>query len=328
MHDLQGVQRRVPAFGGRTEIPDTVSLQQIISEIRDNCAPWASGGHVADYIPALATVPADRFAIALSPLAGDEPVVGDVDVTLSIQSISKIFTLTLAMQKLDDMESLWNRVGREPSGSSFNSLVQLEHERGIPRNPFINPGAIVVADLLIEACSNPREELLALVSDLAGSEVKVDDEVWESERQTGARNRAIANLMSDFGNLRHPVEVVLDNYFHQCSLAMTPRQLARAVRFMANDGVDPATGRQIVAPEESRRLAALMLTCGTYDAAGEFAFQVGMPCKSGVGGAIVGIVPDRMGVCVWSPPLDANSNSLAGMAALTRLATRAGLSIF
>ncbi len=293
------------------------------------CEPLAERGHVADYIPALAHVDPHRYAIAVAPVDSDGAfVVGDADISLSVQSISKLFTLTLAMQKTGDLAGLWERVGREPSGTSFNSLVQLEYEEGIPRNPFINPGAIVVADHLLDACDHPREELVSLVSELSGSEVTVDDDVWESERATGTRNRAIANLIAGFGNLRNAVETVLDNYFHQCSLAMTPRQLARSVRFIANDGVDPASGRRIVTPEQSRRLGALMLTCGTYDAAGQFAFQVGMPCKSGVGGAIVAIVPDRMGVCVWSPPLDDNGNSLAGMASLTELATRAGLSIF
>jgi glutaminase len=321
--------RRVPAFGGRVETPDSVAdLQALIEEVADNCAPLADQGETADYIPALARVPRDRFAIAMSTLDDDEPVVGDADVRLSIQSISKLFTLTLAMRKVDDIATLWERVGREPSGTSFNSLVQLEHEHGVPRNPFINPGAIVVADHLLDACDDPRAELLELLSELAGSPVEVDEQVWASERETGTRNRAIANLMAGFGNLRNPVEDVLDSYFHQCAVEMTPRQLARAVRFVANDGIDPATGRAVVTPEQSRRLGALMLTCGTYDAAGEFAFQVGMPCKSGVGGAIVAVVPDVLGVCVWSPPLDANGNSLAGSAALTRLATRGGLSIF
>lgn len=320
--------RGVPAFGGRTQTPGPERLDEILAEVRDLCAPLAKRGEVADYIPALATVDPDRYAIALAQLDGSEPVIGDADVTLSIQSISKLFTLTLAMQRIPDMGALWDRVGREPSGTSFNSLVQLEYEEGIPRNPFINSGAIVVADHLREVCKDSDAELVELVSELAGSPVEVDEQVWSSERETGTRNRAIANLMAGFGNLRHPVEVVLDDYFRQCSLAMTPRQLARAVRFIANDGVDPGSGRQVVTAAQSRRLGALMLTCGTYDAAGEFAFQVGIPCKSGVGGAIVGIVPDRMGLCVWSPPLDPNGNSLAGMASLTQLATRAGLSIF
>jgi len=296
--------------------------------VAENCRELATHGEVADYIPALAQVPADRFAIAVSQLDGEEPVSGDVDVPLSVQSISKLFTLTLAMQRPDDMPRLWTRVGREPSGTSFNSLVQLEHEQGVPRNPLINSGAIVVADHLREVTDDPRTELVELVSELAGSDIAIDAEVWESERETDTRNRAIANLMASFGNLHHPVEDVLDDYFRQCSLRMTPRQLARSIRFLANDGVDPASRRRVLRPELSRRLAALLLTCGTYDAAGEFAFQVGIPCKSGVGGAIVGLVPDTLALCVWSPPLDTQGNSLAGGAALTRLATRAGFSVF
>lgn len=321
-------ERSVPAFGGRTPTPSTPELQRLLEEVAEECRPLASQGLLADYIPALAGVPADAFAIAVSRLDGDEPAVGDADLTMSVQSIAKVFTLTLAMQKIDDMSVLWDRVGREPSGTSFNSLVQLEHERGIPRNPFINAGAIVVADHLREVCDDPRGELLELVGDLVGEEVEIDEDVWASERETGDRNRAIANLMASFGNLRNPVEDVLDDYFRQSALRLTPRQLARAVRYLANDGVDPRTGRKVLDPTQSRRVAALLLTCGTYDAAGEFAFQVGIPCKSGVGGAIVGIVPDRLAVCVWSPPLDRYGNSFAGTASLTRLATHAGFSVF
>jgi glutaminase len=320
--------RVVPSFGGRIPTPKGEELRALLEEVAAECRPLAELGTVADYIPALATVPPDRYAIAVSRLDGDEPSVGDADVPLSLQSISKVFALTLAMQKIDNVEELWCRVGREPSGTSFNSLVQLESERGIPRNPLINAGAIVVADHLRTVCEDPRQELLELVTDLAGSEVDVDGDVWASERDHGSRNRAIANLMASFGNLTHPVEEVLDDYFRQCSLRMTPAQLARSMRFLANDGVDPGTGRAVLTPEKSRRVAALLLTCGTYDAAGEFAFEVGIPCKSGVGGAIVGIVPDQLAVCVWSPPLDARSNSLAGTATLTRLAARAGFSVF
>ncbi len=321
-------ERTVPRFGGRIPSPTGEALQRLLEEVAEECRPVALEGEVADYIPALATVDPARYAIAVSRLDGEEPSVGDADVPFSVQSISKVFTLTLAMQRIDDIEELWARVGREPSGTSFNSLVQLESERGIPRNPLINAGAIVVADHLRSVCDDPRQELLELVSDLAGSPVDVDGDVWASERQTGSRNRAIANLMQSFGNLIHPVEEVLDDYFRQCSLRMTPAQLARSMRFLANDGVDPATGRVVLTPEKSRRVAALLLTCGTYDAAGEFAFEVGIPCKSGVGGAIVGIVPDTLAVCVWSPPLDEQGNSAAGTATLTRLATRAGFSLF
>lgn len=320
--------RRVPAFGGRTPTPTTAELDTLLDEVADEVRPLAADGVVASYIPALAQVPADRFALAVSRMDGDECATGDADVLLSVQSISKLFTLVLAVQDPTVAQRLWTRVGREPSGDPFNSLIQLEHERGVPRNPLINAGAIVVADHLRATRDDPRADLVELVSELCGEAVTVDEDVWTSERDTGDRNRAIASLIASFGNLVHEVDVVLDDYFRQCSLAMTASQLARAVRFLANDGVDPASGRQVLRPLDARRVAALMLTCGTYDAAGEYAYEVGIPCKSGVGGAVVGIAPDRMGVCAWSPPLDPGGNSLAGTAALTSLAARAGLSLF
>ncbi len=297
-------------------------LDEIVGEARIH----ARTGEVASYIPALARVPDDHLGVALVDVEGHERVAGDADIAFSVQSITKVFTLTLAMQRCGDL--VWERVGREPSGDPFNSLVQLERERGRPRNPFINSGAIVVADLLHDACDDPRGELLELVSDLAGEPVEVDDEVWASEREHGARNRAMANLIAAFGNLHNEVEDVLDDYFHQSAVMMSARQLARSVRFLANDGVDPASGRQVLSDLDARRVTALMLTCGTYDAAGAFAFEVGIPCKSGVGGGIVGVVPDRLGVCAWSPPLDETGNSAAGRIALDLLVERSDLSIF
>ena len=300
----------------------TATLEIVAGEVRE----LAAGGEVATYIPALADVDPRRFALAVNTVDGFEHAYGDADVGFSAQSISKIFTLTLAMRHVGSR--LWDRVGREPSGDPFNSLVQLEHERGIPRNPLINSGAIVVADVLLEHCRDPRTALLELLSELAGEPIGFDEEVMRSESETGARNRAMANLVAAFGNLNHPAEEVVTEYFHQSSIVMTARQLARAVRFLTHDGVDPATGRRILSASDARRVTAVMLTCGTYDAAGEFAFSVGLPCKSGVGGGIAGVVPDRMGVCAWSPPLDPTGNSLAGRAALERLSDRLELSIF
>lgn len=295
--------------------------------------PLTAGGTVADYIPALADVPPDRLALAVAPSAdlGEvaDPVlaVGASDEAFSIQSISKVFTLTLALQR-NHRAQLWDRVGREPSGDPFNSIVLLEREEGVPRNPFINAGAIVVADVLAGVGGDPIGALRGLVSELAGAEIAVDERVAASEAATGYRNRSLANLMRSFGNLDGDVEEVLDVYFRQCSLAMTARQLARATRFLANDGVDPGTGRAVLDPLDARRINALMLMAGTYDAAGAFAYEIGIPCKSGVGGGIVGIVPDRVSVCAWSPALDATGNSLAGRAMLASFVTRAGLSVF
>lgn len=296
--------------------------------------PLTADGRVADYIPALAEVPRDRLGLAVwtsgrAPTATGEEIIGagHADEPFSIQSISKIFTITLALQHGRD-DQLWSRVGREPSGDPFNSIVLLEREHGVPRNPFINAGAIVVADVLSSVFSDPVEPLCSLVSELTGVEVGVDATVAASEAATGFRNRSLANLMRSFGNLDGDVEQVLDVYFRQCSLAMSARQLARATRYLANDGVDPTTGRVVLDPLDARRINALMLMAGTYDAAGAFAYEIGIPCKSGVGGGIVGIVPDRASVCAWSPPLDSTGNSLAGRAALASFIGRSGLSVF
>lgn len=312
--------------------PDRVDLDDVLREVADLARPRAEDGEVADYIEPLASVDPHRFAIAAVELDGTEHVVGDVDAPLPIQSVSKVFALVLAMRHADAAEGvateLWQRVGVEPSGDPFNSLVQLEHERGIPRNPMINAGALVVHDVLLDHCDDPRGELVALLSELAGEPVGVDEEVLEAESGTGTRNHAIANLMASFDNLTHAVDEVLADYVHACAVAMTTRQLARATRFLANDGVDPGTGRRLLSVPLARRVGALMLTCGTYDAAGEFAFDVGLPCKSGVAGAIIAVAPGQMGLCVWSPPLDEQGNSVAGHLALHELSERLDLSVF
>ncbi|MEM8923616.1 MAG: glutaminase [Actinomycetota bacterium] len=303
----------------------------LLADILRRAAPLAADGAVADYIPALATVSPERLAmaawVASEGAAGNVVAAGDADLAFSIQSISKVFTLTLALRR-GLADEVWARVRREPSGDPFNSIVLLEREQGVPRNPFINAGAIVVADVLHGALQDPVGELLGLLTELAGSPVTVDDEVARSEEATGYRNRSLANLMKGFGNLRGPAEEVLRVYFRQCGVAMTARQLATATRFLANDGIDPTTGEIVLDPLDARRVNALMLMAGTYDAAGEFAYEIGLPCKSGVGGGIVGVVPDRATVCVWSPALDATGNSLAGRAGLAAFVERSGLTLF
>ena len=306
-------------------------LTKLLGEVADIARPTAADGEVADYIPVLAEADPDAFGIALVDLEGAEHLNGDVDQPFAIQSISKVFSLVLAMQEADAhdgvAEELWSRVGREPSGDPYNSLVQLERERGIPRNPMINPGALVIDDVLLDHCEDPKRSMMQLLETLAREPLTVDQGVLDSEQGSLHRNRAMANLLASFGNLRHEVDDVLDNYVHGCAIAMTTRQLARSIRFLANDGVEPDSGERILSPELAKRVAAIMFTCGTYDAAGEFAFSVGLPCKSGVAGGIIGIVPRRMGVCVWSPPLDSSGNSLAGRTALHELSQRLDLSI-
>jgi glutaminase len=299
-------------------------LDEIVAELLDGRAP---SGQVAHYIPALARVDPRHFGMAVVTADGQEAVAGDGGVPFSIQSISKVFTLTLAMQHLG--ETLWERIGREPSGTAFNSLVQLEFEQGRPRNPFINAGAIAVADRLVSCFGvQAKDELLALMGGLAGEPIAFDAEVAASEADTGFRNLALANFMKSFGKLDHPVETVLDLYFHQCALRMSCLQLARAAAYLCRDGAHPQWSEAVCTERQTRRVNALMLTCGTYDAAGEFAFRIGLPCKSGVGGGILAVVPDRLTLAVWSPGLDATGNSALGMLALERFVARTGLSVF
>ncbi|TAL85073.1 MAG: glutaminase [Rhodanobacter sp.] len=305
----------------------TPDYQTILDEIRDEVQPLLAQGQVADYIPRLACVPWQKFGMAVVTLDGQLYRTGDADEAFSIQSISKVYTLTLALQSIGD--KLWRRVGREPSGNAFNSLVQLELEHGLPRNPFINAGALVVADVVLGAMPDPRAQLLATVRRWADNPgVQDDPEVARSEQANGFRNAALANFIRSFGNLEQAIDEVLGFYFYQCSLAMSCEDLARGFLFLANRGYCRWTGDRILSPDQAKRINALMLTCGTYDAAGDFAYHVGIPAKSGVGGGIVAVIPERLAVAVWSPALNAKGNSLAGSAALERFTTKTGLSIF
>jgi glutaminase len=304
-------------------------MQALIDRIHERLKTRTGEGRVADYIPQLAGIDPGKFGIALHLVDGQSFVAGDADEAFSIQSVSKVFTLTLALGKVGD--ALWRRVGREPSGTAFNSIVQLEHENGVPRNPFINAGAIVVADVIL-AGHRPREaigEILRFARFVAADEtILVDPLVARSETETGFRNAALANYMRAFGNIVHPVDQVLGVYIHHCSIAMSCRQLARSGLFLANDGRDPETGHRVVSSERARRINALMLTCGHYDGSGEFAFRVGLPGKSGVGGGILAVVPGKAAIAVWSPGLNANGNSLIGSLALEAIARETGWSVF
>ena len=304
-------------------------LQALVNDIHQEIAARTERGKVADYIPPLAEVDPQHFGIAIATVDGQEFVAGDADTAFSIQSVSKVFTLTMALGMVGDR--LWNRVGREPSGTGFNSIVQLEREEGKPRNPFINAGAIAVADVLL-AGHQPKEtigEIVQFVRFPAGDEtIVIDQRVARSETETGFRNFALAQFMRAFGKLDHPAEHVLGVYFHHCALAMTCRQLSRAGLFLAAGGHNPTTGRTVVSRGRARRINALMLTCGHYDGSGDFAYRVGLPGKSGVGGGILVVAPGKASIAVWSPGLNESGNSLLGSQALEMLAQRTGWSIF
>jgi glutaminase len=307
----------------RTALDETV--REIAAEMRER----PDRGTVASYIPELARVDPAAFAIVVIDADGHVAAGGDSETPFSIQSISKVFTLTLALGRAGDR--LWMRVGREPSGSPFNSIVQLENEKGIPRNPFINAGAIAVTDMIL-AGRQPREalgEILRFLHFLSDdTAIVIDAAVAASEQRTGFRNAALANYMRSFGVLENPVDYTLGVYFHHCAIAMSCRQLARAGRFLAHLGINPATGMRVVSPERARRINAIMLTCGHYDGSGDFAYRVGLPGKSGVGGGILAVAPGKASIAVWSPGLDAAGNSHLGRIALEMLTKRMGWSIF
>lgn len=302
----------------------------ILQHAEDAAKPKLGLGKVADYIPALAQADPHSFAMALSLVDGTECAVGLADQPFSIQSISKVFTLTLALGFEGDL--LWERVGREPSGSAFNSVVQLEHERGVPRNPFINAGALIVTDAIVAHCSEESPAHTLLLNQLretsGSNRVRIDTSVADSEREWGDRNRSLAYFMSSFGNFKNDPDRVLEAYYHQCAVEMTVSELARAGLFLANGGVDPHLKEAIVSGAQANRLNAMMMTCGHYDMSGDFAFRVGLPGKSGVGGGILAVAPGVGALAVWSPALNASGNSLAGTAALEVFAAETGLNVF
>ena len=315
-------------MGDETSMADP-DLARIVRDIAEEMSARPDRGQVATYIPELANVDPARFGLAVIDLDGATHLGGDADLPFSIQSISKVFTLTLALGRVGDR--LWRKVGREPSGNPFNSIVQLEREMGVPRNPFINAGAIAVTDVILSG-RQPREtlgEILRFLQFLAEDDtIHIDQNVAASEKRTGFRNAALANYMKSFGVVDNPVDFTLGVYFHHCAIAMSCRQLARAGLFLANNGRNPVNGHSVISSERARRINALMLTCGHYDGSGEFAYRVGLPGKSGVGGGILAVAPGRASVAVWSPGLDETGNSHLGRIALEELARRTGWSIF
>lgn len=304
-----------------------MDIQNLIDSIAHDVAPYLAQGRPADYIPALAQESPQQFAMAVATLDGKLYATGLADKRFSIQSISKAFMLAHTLQRHG--EALWQRVGKEPSGNPFNSLVQLEYEHGIPRNPFINAGALVVTDIAISEFADSSSALRSLLREESGEPaIDFDYVIAASEAEHGHRNAALGHFMKSCNNINGGVDQLLAHYFRACSIRMNVRELARAGLFLANHGASPVSGQQRLSRSQAKQINAIMLTCGTYDAAGEFAYRVGLPCKSGVGGGILAILPGKMSIAVWSPGLDARGNSLAGLEALDRFTTRSGESVF
>lgn len=304
-----------------------MNYKEIFQEIATESKQTENLGQVASYIPELAHVDASQFGIHLTTVDNENFSFGAADTKFSIQSISKVFSLTLAFML--EKDKLWERVGVEPSGSPFNSLLQLEYEKGIPRNPLINAGALVICDVLVSQLQNPLQELLEFIRNLCGNRtINFNPKVADSEKITGYTNLALINLIKSYGNIHNDIETVFSFYCKLCSIEMTCRELAQSFLFLATDGVNPLTNEQVISVSKSKRINAIMQLCGFYDEAGEFSFKVGLPGKSGVGGGIIAVHPDNYSIAVWSPKLNAKGNSYRGMKMLEFFTTRTELSIF
>lgn len=300
---------------------------QILERIYSEIFPLITRGKVADYIPELGKVDPNQFGMSVCTNSGHEYIIGNSQKSFSIQSISKVFTLVLAYSKLDG--KLWERVGREPSGTRFDSLVLLENEEGIPRNPFINAGAIVVVDILLDLYEDPINEVLKFVRELSGNEdIYINEKVRDSELECANRNYALTYFMKSFGNIRNDVSTVIEAYTSICSIEMSCVDLARSFRLFSSNGENPWNGKRILTKSQNKRMNAIMMTCGLYNSVGDFAYRVGIPAKSGVGGGIVGVIPNEMSISTWSPCLDKTGNSLAGIKALELFTTYSEQSIY
>lgn len=299
------------------------AIQSIYNKLKDT----ENEGILPDYIPALCDVNPKKFGVHLSTIDKKNYAIGDYHEKFSIQSIAKVLSFVLAYSRVKS--DIWARMDVEPSGTPFNSLVQLEYDKGIPRNPLINAGAIVVCDILASELQHPKEELIDFVRTLSGvASIDFNPIIASSEKQVGYRNYALVNLMKSFGNIYNNVETVMDLYFNLCSIEMSCAELSNTFTFLANQGVVPYSGKRILSPSRTKRVNALMQTCGFYDEAGQFTFKVGLPGKSGVGGGIVAVHPEKYSIAVWSPLLNPKGNSHKGMLFLEEFTTKTRLSIF
>lgn len=304
-----------------------MKYKKIFKNINSQLGEFDNLGTVASYIPELSSVDPTKFGIHLTTIATKHFAFGDSEEKFSIQSISKVLSLVLAY-KLED-ENLWNRVGVEPSGTPFNSLIQLEHDLGIPRNPLINAGALVVCDILVSHLKNPKQDFIEFVRTISNIEtIDYCHRIAESEKSAGYRNAALINLMKSYGNIHNDIDIVLDFYFNLCSIEMTCKELSQTFLFLASYGVCPFTKEIIISRSKSKRVNAIMQLCGFYDEAGEFSFKVGLPGKSGVGGGIVAIHPNKYSIAVWSPKLNIKGNSFKGIKFLELFTSETQVSIF
>ncbi len=304
-----------------------MDTREVIKQVFQKIKPIEDKGKLASYIPELAIVDSKKFGVHISTTSDLDFGMGDSDEKFSIQSIAKVFSVCLAYKLLG--ERIWDRVGVEPSGTKFNSLIQLDHDNGIPRNPFMNTGAIVISDILLSNLKNPKTDLLAFIRSLsANQDINYSTKIAASEKSNGYRNIALCNFIKSLGNIHNEPDEVLDFYFELCSLELSCKQLSESCMFLANRGTTKHDNKQILTKSQNKRINALMQTCGFYDESGDFAFKVGLPGKSGVGGGIIAIFPNEYSIAVWSPKLNEKGNSYRGMKFLEAFTTLSELSIF
>lgn len=298
-------------------------IQQILEDAYEYGRGFLCEGKVASYIPELAKANPANLGVCLMTKSGAVYKVGDTAIPFTIQSIGKVFALILALETAG-FDGVFEKVGVEPSGDSFDSIIQLEMKNWTPYNPLINAGAIATVSCI--QSDTPFEDYLSLVRRLCGDpRVRLNEDVYRSEKKTGHRNRAIAYLLKSDDIFRQDAESVLDLYFQICSVLVTAEGLARFGRIIANDGVDPLTGECQIAPKIVKTVKTLMLLCGMYDESGEFALRTGIPSKSGVGGGIVSAAKNGMGIATYGPVLNKKGNSVGGERILSYLSEKLGL---
>lgn len=304
-----------------------MNFEELIQDVYQKIKNTEDKGEMASYIPELSNVDPKNFGVHISTINQVNFGIGNYNDKFSIQSIAKVLALILAYRIVGD--EIWDRVGVEPSGTAFNSLVQLEADKGIPRNPFLNAGAIVVSDILLSNLKNPKEDFMDFVRSISNNTtLEYSNRIAQSEKDVGYRNVALCNFIKSFGQIKNEPSDVLDFYYDLCSLEMSCKELSELFFFLANNGLRIQDNEAILSESQSKRINALMQTCGFYDESGEFAFKVGLPGKSGVGGGIIAIHPDQYSIAVWSPKLNKKGNSHKGMKFLEEFTTRSELSIF
>ncbi len=304
-----------------------INCQEVFDQLYQKILKEKNEGQVAQYIPELSRVNPNNFGAHLLTTQGESYAVGDFKTKFSIQSISKVLSLSLAYKLIGD--KVWSRVGVEPSGNPFNSLVQLETDEGIPRNPFINAGAIVICDILFTELKEPAADFINFIREIAANkDINYSKAVAASEKSVGYRNIALCNFIKSFGNIENSPDEVLDFYFHICSIEMSCEELTKAFMFLAHGEFKTEQNNKILSESKAKRINAIMQTCGFYDESGEFSFKVGLPGKSGVGGGILAVHPDKYCLAVWSPKLNKKGNSYRGMKFLELFTTLTESSIF